>query len=345
MLLALIRYLQGYLQIRITGYSPERFLNLCSHKQLYLWGLEPQKNSYNMYITVQEFRKLKPIIRKTGTKVTIVKRIGLPFFFHKYRKRKLFFGGAVFCALMIYILSLFIWEIEILGNLTRTDETVIEFLQETKVRHGMWKKDVDCERIVKNIRKEFDDIIWVSAHVQGTKLYIHVRENADTFETDVAQEEKPCDIIAEKDGTIVSIVTRKGVPLVKAGDQVKAGDVLVTGEIDVFNDNGEIIHSHYENSDADIIAETTVEYEKKLSFSYDAKKEMRSKRYGVDLKYRDYIITLGYLKNKYSEWEQYTAEKQLKIPPSFYLPITIGFRQISQYESKHQVYTKKERAD
>lgn len=91
MLNTIIRYIQGYLLIQVTGYSPERFLNLCSRKQIYLWGLEPKENSYEMFITIRGFRKLKPILKKTRTKVTILNRLGLPFFFHKYRKRKVFF--------------------------------------------------------------------------------------------------------------------------------------------------------------------------------------------------------------------------------------------------------------
>ena len=107
MLNTIIRYIQGYLLIQVTGYSPERFLNLCSRKQIYLWGLEPKENSYEMFITIRGFRKLKPILKKTRTKVTILNRLGLPFFFHKYRKRKVFFFGILFCVIFIYVMSLF----------------------------------------------------------------------------------------------------------------------------------------------------------------------------------------------------------------------------------------------
>ena len=102
-LISLFRYIQGYLKIRITGYSPERFLNLCKNKKIAVWGLLSDRNAYVMYIKVSGFRRLKPILKKTQTKVTIEERIGLPFFFYKYRKRKLFFIGFLFC------LFLFIW--------------------------------------------------------------------------------------------------------------------------------------------------------------------------------------------------------------------------------------------
>lgn len=140
MLNTIIRYIQGYLLIQVTGYSTERFLNLCSRKQIYLWGLEPKENSYEMFITIRGFRKLKPILKKTRTKVTILNRFGLPFFFHKYRKRKVFFFGILFCVIFIYVMSLFVWNIHIEGTLTssRSDIRMRFALCSTKKTTSCW---------------------------------------------------------------------------------------------------------------------------------------------------------------------------------------------------------------
>lgn len=181
LLLSLIRYIKGYLRISIIGYSPERFLNLCSHHHIYIWGLKPSGNRYEMYMSVAGFRKLKPIIKKTKTKVVILKRYGLPFFLHKYRKRKVFFAGAVGSVFAIYLMSCIIWNIHIEGNFTRTDETILEYLETQGVIHGMRKSKLDCAKIVRDIRKEFHDIIWVSASIEGTRLLIQVKENTDTM--------------------------------------------------------------------------------------------------------------------------------------------------------------------
>lgn len=114
--------MRGYLCIRITGYSTERFLNACRHKGIYLWGLRAVSGAYEMNIPISGFRRLKPIIRKTGTKVTIVRKSGLPFYLYQYRKRKLFFVGVFCCVFLIFGMSRYIWNIDITGNLTRTDE-------------------------------------------------------------------------------------------------------------------------------------------------------------------------------------------------------------------------------
>ena len=83
----LIWYLKGYVRIRVTGYSPERFLNACRYKNIYIWDLKRVCGSYEMNLTIDGFRRLKEIVRKTGTKVCIIRRSGLPFLLHRYRKR------------------------------------------------------------------------------------------------------------------------------------------------------------------------------------------------------------------------------------------------------------------
>ena len=279
MILKVIRYIKGYLRIRITGYSTERFLNACRHKGIFLWGLKPVSGAYEMNITVKEFRQLKPMIRKTGTKVLIVKRTGLPFFLYKYRKRKLFFGGACLCLFMILYMSRMIWGIDISGNTTYTDEALLKYLSSRNVKNGMAKSDVDCARIVKDIRKEYNDIIWVSASVRGTKLYIQIKENEDSIPVDEKGEEnKAVDIVADRDCIVKDIVVRKGVVKVREGDTVKKGDVLISGQVPVNNDAKEVTGYQYHESDADILGTVVLPYEDECSHVYEIKEEIQEEK-------------------------------------------------------------------
>lgn len=81
MIWSMIRYIKGYLLIRVEGYSPERFLNACSHRGIELWGLRSAGGAYEMYMTLKDFRKIKALSKKTGTKVRVRRRYGLPFFY------------------------------------------------------------------------------------------------------------------------------------------------------------------------------------------------------------------------------------------------------------------------
>ena len=314
---------------------------MCKNKKIAVWGLEAGHNAYDMYIKVSGFRKLKPILRKTQTKVNILERFGLPFFFHHYRKRKLFFIGIFSCLIIIYSMTFFVWNIDFEGNQTITDEVLIEYLESEKIYHGMAKRKVNCEQIVKDIRKNFDEIIWVSASLDGTRLFIHVKENADTFVPD-EEEAEPSNIIADKAGTVVEMITRNGVPQVSVGSTVVQGDLLVSGTVDVLNDAKEVVSHNYVTADADITLQTVVTYEDYIEKVYEQKKYTDKKRTLFYLKIGKRTVRFGFRKNKFKDKDQQTEERQLRIGENFYLPIYAGNQKIYEYELESLEYTKEE---
>ena len=129
MLIDKVKYLQGYVRIRLYGYAPERFLNLCSTHNILIWNLEYHEEQYEFCISVRGLKQLKPILKKTRTKFVILERTGLPFVMRRYRKRKLFFAGIFLCCGLLYTMSLFVWKIEVNGNLHETDSNIVKFLE------------------------------------------------------------------------------------------------------------------------------------------------------------------------------------------------------------------------
>ena len=100
---------------------------------------------------------------------------------------------------------------------------------------------------------------------------IQVKENSDTITMPATEMEKPSDIVADKDGVVTEIITRKGVPLVHAGDEVKKGDLLVSGRVEVLNDSKEVIGYQYQTADADIFVQTVCSYEETMERAYEKK--------------------------------------------------------------------------
>ncbi|KAB1439578.1 sporulation protein YqfD [Candidatus Galacturonibacter soehngenii] len=340
MLINLMKFIRGYLKIQVYGFSPERFINLCSNRNILIWGLENQNHQYEMFLSVRDFKKLKPILKKTNTKLKITERHGLPFFLYKYRKRKMFFGGIILFSIILYILSLFIWDIDVSGNYSRTDNVILDFLSQNDVYHGMLKKQISCEQIEQMIRSEYDDIIWASAQIKGTRLLIRVQENTDVGM--ITENATPSDIIATKDCIITSIITRKGTPMVTQGSVVKKGDVLVSGRVDVYNDNGEIADYQYYAADADIYAKTLEEYNEEFDIKYTSKNYTENEKLRFYLRILNKKINIRSGKISYNEYDMITNESQLKIGNNFYLPFILGKVQIKEYVSTTSTYTKDE---
>jgi similar to stage IV sporulation protein len=217
-----------------------------------LWNLRQREDgNYCCNISLQDFPKLRQICRKTKTRVRIEKRSGVPWYCKRYKKRLIFF--LAFLGMMggVYRCSKYIWNIEISGNSYLSDGNLLRFLKEQGIAPGIECADIDTDALELLLRQSYAQVIWSSAYVDGTSLVICIREQLKTDEA-VAAAEVASDLVAAKNATVASIITRKGTPCVVAGDEVLAGDVLVSAANDIIDDNGEVMYSLYQQADADV---------------------------------------------------------------------------------------------
>lgn len=351
MLLRLIKYVRGYVEVALWGYAPERFLNLCSNHEILIWDLSQKGDVYYFKISVEGFRCLKPLLKKSGTHIRIKGKSGIPFFFFRYRKRKIMFASIVLCMALLFVLSRFIWKININGNDSVTDDSMLQFLEEKNSTYGTHISDIDCTKLEEEIRSCFDSVIWTSVKREGTTLTVDIQENlvvaddradAKLPEEFQNQQQSGYDLLALHDGTIESIYVRKGTPCVSQGDSVKKGDVLVSGALPIYDDSETIIDYQYCTADADIQLKT--EYEYTDSFSAEHEEIIYSgrsqSRYGISI--GDSYVQIPWKKIAYDKCTMMDTKSQLRICDSFYLPVYFVKRVYDEYESKQAVYSKEE---
>ncbi|MCD7864442.1 MAG: sporulation protein YqfD, partial [Clostridiales bacterium] len=75
----IIKFFQGYLYVCLTGYSPERFINLCGKMNIVLWDLQPVQDGYRFYISRKAFALITVPLDKTGTQVQVIRQNGIPY--------------------------------------------------------------------------------------------------------------------------------------------------------------------------------------------------------------------------------------------------------------------------
>ena len=100
--LSFLKYMQGYLLVHLTGYAPERFLNMCGKRNILIWNLQKTEDGYYFNISVEGYKTLRPILKKTRTKATIAERHGMPFYLYRYRGRKMFALGVLLFIGMLF---------------------------------------------------------------------------------------------------------------------------------------------------------------------------------------------------------------------------------------------------
>ena len=334
--------MRGYVYVHLTGYAPERFLNLCGKYNILLWDLQPAEDGYLFHISIEGFKMLRPILKKTHTRVRILEKKGLPIYFFRYRKRKLFVAGLLLCISLLFYMSGFVWNIEVHGNSYLSEETILVFLEEEKAYFGTKKSSIDCAVLEEKLRSNYPEIIWTSIKIYGTKMTVDIQESLlpkDTYET---VSDEICDIVAAKDGVIIYMITRQGTPVVAGGSEVKKGDCLVSGELVITSDYGEVIAYLYECADADIIAQVQYPYQQIISRSY------QEKCYATDKK-RNYIFQIGdiIIKNPFIDepeglYDVTVEDLQLKLGSNFYLPVFFKKITYHSYELKQKEYSEDE---
>ncbi len=340
MVVKLIRYFRGYVKIRIAGYSPERFLNLCANRHILIWGLKREGEEYTCYVTLKGFLQLGKVTRKTKTTVHIQEKHGFFSFLRFFKKRKFFFAGIATSVAILSALSFFIWDIDISGNLSHTDEELLTFLQEQKVSIGVMKHSLDGEEIVRLIRTNYPDIVWVSTQIKGTRLFIDLRES-ETVGQEILENEDASDLVAEQAGIVTSIITRQGKPLVKEGDTVEEGQLLVQGRLEIMNDNGEVAAYQYCHADADIDIQSTLPYSETLPLAYEKKVFTEKERKHFIFSLFGKEICLG-RKIPYEHYESKTAYYPLKLGKNFYLPIAFSVETFQEFNLEEAEYEEKE---
>ena len=338
-MIGILKYLKGYVRIKIWGFAPERFLNLCSNKNILLWNIVKDQDVYYMNISLSGFRNLRSIARKTKTRVVILKRYGLPFLLPKIFSRKIFFLGLIAAVFFWFYTSFYVWEITIDGNRTITDDIFMDFLAEEGIGIGVKSSKVDIEQLEKAIRREFEEITWTSAKFSGTNLIIAVKEN-DAILSPV-QEKIISDLYADKDGKIISMIVRSGIPNVKIGDTIEMGTLLVSGSVPVYNEDTTIKNYQYTRADADIILERNRDVY--LSIPYDYIKKVytgrQKKQYSINIFGRD--IYFGQ-QPVYTSFDEVSSENEISLMKGLTLPVSFCTHIYREYQNTECLYTLQE---
>lgn len=356
------------MKVRIEGRGIERFFNIAAQRGIMIEKIETkeipaaehdrhdnrvEKNELEneerkqgktvcFQTSPKDFKRLKAIARKTNVLLRITEKHGFPFLLILGRRRSLWVGGLAAFFLLICLSSFYVWDISFEGNHRFTDETLLHFMATVPVQCGMRKSRISCTELEKRIRNAFPEISWVSAELTGTRLTIHLRENNRILQARL-EPESPCELTAGTDGTVTRIIVRNGKARVKVGDTVKAGDVLVSGELPLYDDFEALVKINKVHADAEVYAKTTRTVEWKCPETKEIRARTGKRRRGIFFKFLDLefcFLTPGLKKE--NTWELFMEEFQLKLSKNFYLPVYGGILTAEEYVPYEKVLTEAE---
>lgn len=179
-----------------------------------------------------------------------IKHFGLTEIIKKNRNRICILIGIIAFIIVLQVHKLFVWDIVISGNNTICEEEIIETLDKAGFSKGTLIKPEKISNVCNKCVILNKNIVWISINMSGTVAFVEVSERVEKVET---KKTSLSGLISSSDGVVELVKVISGTSLVKNGDSVIKGQMLIspvaTGKDEneyLVGANGEIIAKTYE---------------------------------------------------------------------------------------------------
>lgn len=305
----------GLIKYKIVGTNFEKLLNELNSKEIKLVSVKRKVNKISITISNENKKKFEESLRNYEIEQTT--NSTLKNLLQLFNRRIFLIVGAVCVFIFSFFFFSHIYFYKINGV---SNEHKNEILSELKSQSfSSASRNVNLERMGAELENKFDWLSLVSIVKTGNTLIVNVKEK----EYDENLDEtliKP--LVAEFDGVVKSVEIYQGTGLVKIGDVIKKGDILVEPYI-ISNGEKTLIRPR-----ANIIAEVAVN-----GYSNFDLNEKQYKRSGNKIKSSELSLFGLKFPKKQSQntFKKYEIEKSIKnVCKNLLIPLKIEV--VSYYE-------------
>ncbi|MDN5330987.1 MAG: hypothetical protein PWP45_212 [Tepidanaerobacteraceae bacterium] len=229
--------LRGYVIIKIVGQYGERLINQAAFHGIYLWDIKRhEENILLAKVSVRGFFRLRSLARKTRCRIYVLQKRGLYFSLNRLKRRKVLSLGIIFFVAAIYMLSSIVWSVEVNTQNETLKNSVIRDLERWGLKPGIFKYKLDKKYFLDKILLNYKNVSWAEIEIRGSRVIVELVEREMPPEV---EEDTPCNIVASKDGIVEEVLLLRGEAVVKPGDTVSKGDMLISGSVSLAGGDGE----------------------------------------------------------------------------------------------------------
>lgn len=221
------RWLCGWVQFDAEGGAAGRFLSLAAREGISLWDTRREGIVLSARCRAADYRRLRAPAKRSGLRLHVRERHGAVFTLRHYHARPGLVVGIAVYALLLLWLSGRIWAVDIRG-LSSADESALRaLLAEQGIAVGQKKANVQPEDVQLAAIRQLGDISWLAVNLDGCIAEVEVRES--TADQTPPPDDTPSNLVATRDGVILSLEITGGEATVQVGDAVAEGGLLASG--------------------------------------------------------------------------------------------------------------------
>lgn len=220
----------GSIRLELTGADVERTLGDLSARirlEDIQWG-----SALTVEFTVPRWERVRveAAAKRNGDKVRVVSRDGLPELLRSW------LDAPVILAAVVILIAASLWLpsrvlfIRVEGNGTIPERQILEQAEGCGLYFGASRASLRSEQIKNRLLEAMPELSWVGVNTSGCVATISVRERQMEPEP---QTLLPGSIVAVADAVVTELTATAGTPVVKVGEAVTAGQVLISGYTDL----------------------------------------------------------------------------------------------------------------
>lgn len=313
--------LAGTVEAEVVSADIPGLLSCFSEKGIVLRTLKPvDPLTVRIVLSRAAFREARQLAQKRGASFKLLNRQGLYWRLKQLRSRPVLLCGILLLAILSLWLPTRVLFIQVEGNTEIPYGEILEKAEICGIRFGASRREVRSEKMKNSLLETLPDLEWAGINTNGCVAVISVRER-DASENEGGSG-GVSSLVAVRDGIVESCTVTSGNPLCKAGQAVKAGQVLISG----YTDCGISIRA--QRAAGEIFAKTirTVTAVAPVNYTQKGEKTEVVKKYSLILgKKRINLLKDSGISGITCD-KMYT-EYRLTLPGGFQLPVALAVEQ------------------
>ncbi len=252
----------GSVDVTVSLAESASLLDICMHHCIPYADFKVVPDGVQLTFRLASFKKLKHLAAERGITLSESRRRGLPLLLLRLCKRPGLILGALAAAVLVFLSGRFVREIEVTGNESVTTSEILALLEEHGFSVGSYIPTVNTDKVENALLQDSDKLSWISINILGSSAEVQVREEQEA--TPVLPLKKPANLVAGKAGVIETVQIYKGKSMVKSGQFVEKGDLLVSGLYD-----SERVGFRYTRAAGSVMAKTVTEFYIEIPYEYE----------------------------------------------------------------------------